>query len=448
MAQFGHISTRGRAALLILATSATVLGAGAMRSLTPAAAAGATSVTLTTTTPQVVTGHAASLKAVVHGSGTPTGTVTFFEDGQQVLPASQGTKSLGAGKNSVNVNFTMNTPGAHQFTATYNGGGGFAASSSTPVTVNVGAAGTGIATVSVSSSIGNTVPSGTPLVLTATLGGSPLPTGTVSFTNGSLSLGSPRTIGSNGQASLSVASLPLGANTITASYSGNPTYAPATGSVTITITETPADHYLIDLYKDLFGTVDSNGEAYWASQINKNLLPRYNVAYGFTQSTQYMSSLVQMFYTNIMQRPADPGGLASWTAALAHGMSPEAFAASLVASPERFANPSFGNSDVDTYIAAVYQAILGRPADPQGAAYWHDFLLGGGPRWQMTLDFVSGPEWATKTVTRLYTQFHLGTPDATGLSYWVGQLLHGTSDYQLAATLASSNQYFTWTQSN
>lgn len=447
MAQFGHINTRGRAVLLILATSGTVLGAGAVRSFATAAAAGATSVTLTTTTPQVVTGHPALLKAVVHATGTPTGTVTFFMDGSQILPASQGTKTLSAGKNSVNVSFTMNNPGAHQFTATYNGGGGFSPSTSNPVTVNVGAAGTGVTTVAVSSNIGNTIPSGTPLILTATVGGSPVPTGTVSFSNGSASLGANRTLNTAGAASLDLASLPLGTNTITATYSGNSTYAPATGSVTITVTETPADHYLIDLYKDLFGTVDSNGEAYWASQINKGL-PRYNVAIGFTQSTQYMQSIIQMFYTEIMQRPVDPGGLTSWTGALSHGMSPEAFAASLVASDERFANPSFGNSNVDTYIAAVYQAILGRPADPQGAAYWHDFLLSGGPRWQMTLDFVSGPEWATKTVTRLYTQFHLGTPDQGGLGYWVSNLLHGMSDYRLAAILASSDQYYNWAQNN
>ena len=66
----------------------------------------------------------------------------------------------------------------------------------------------------------------------------------------------------------------------------------------------------------------------------------------------------------------------------------------------------------------------------------------------MTLDFAAGPEWAGITVTRLYNQFHLGTPDPGGLSYWVGRLLGGLHDDQLAATLVSSDQYYDWAQAN
>ena len=66
----------------------------------------------------------------------------------------------------------------------------------------------------------------------------------------------------------------------------------------------------------------------------------------------------------------------------------------------------------------------------------------------MTLDFVSGPEWAGVTVKNMYTKFHLGTPDSGSLNYWAGQVMAGMHDDQLAAQLTGSQQYYDWTQSH
>ena len=447
MAQFGQISARGRVMLLILAVGAGAMGAGVARSLAPASAAGALSVQLTTNTPTVVTGHVANLTArVLNGGTAPTGSVTFSLDGAAITPASAGTKNLTAGKNSVAANFTMNSAGAHQFTARYTGSAGTATSA--PLNVNVVQAGTGTASVTIASSLGTTVPSATPLTLTAHVSGTPVPTGSVSFSDSLTALPSNRAL-TNGAVSISVNSLPLGTNTITASYSGDPTYAPATGSLTITVTEQPNDKFLIHLYTDMLGQQDASGEAYWASQMAKGQ-PRPSVAFAFTQTLNYDNAVVAQLYQSIMQRPAsgDPSGANFWANQLRLGSTPERIAASMVASDERFASPSFGNNTLDTFIAATYQALLGRSdlGDP-GAAYWHNFLITGGPRWQMTLDFVSGPEWAGVTVKNMYTKFHLGTPDSGSLNYWAGQVMAGMHDDQLAAQLTGSQQYYDGTQS-
>lgn len=448
MAQFGQISARGRATLLILAVGAGAMGAGVARSLAPASAAGALTVQLTTNTPTVVAGHVANLTArVLNGGTAPTGSVTFSLDGAAITPASVGTKNLTGGKNSVSANFTMNNVGTHQFTARYTGSAGTAASA--PLNVNVVQAGTGAATVTIASSLGTTVPSATPLTLTAHVNGAPVPTGSVSFTDSLTPLPSNRAL-TNGAVSISVNSLPLGTNTITASYSGDPAYAPATGTLTITVTEQPNDKFLIHLYNDMLGQQDASGEAYWASQMAKGQ-PRPSVAFAFTQTMNYDNAVVAQLYQSIMQRPAsgDPSGANFWANQLRLGSTPERIAASMVASDERFASPSFGNNNIDTFIAATYQALLGRSdnGDP-GAAYWHNFLITGGPRWQLTLDFVSGPEWAGVTVKNMYTKFHLGTPDPSSLNYWAGQVMAGMHDDQLAAQLAGSQQYYDWTQSN
>jgi hypothetical protein len=208
-----------------------------------------------------------------------------------------------------------------------------------------------------------------------------------------------------------------------------------------------SDRYVQHLYTDLIGSQDPNGEAFWVSQLLRGV-SRYSVAYAFTQTPAYRALVISQLYINELGRPVgtDPGG--AWWADQLRTHTPEQVAASLVASDELFNNPNFGNADNDTYIAAVYRALLGRAPDTDGAAFWHAFLASGHPRWQMTLGFTSGPEWAGITIDRMYALYHLGSPDSGGRAYWAGRLLAGMRDEQMAANVVSSDQYYGWAQSN
>jgi hypothetical protein len=175
---------------------------------------------------------------------------------------------------------------------------------------------------------------------------------------------------------------------------------------------------------------------------------RSAVAFPLTQTDQYRGLVVTALYQQVMHRPVDGPGLAFWIGQMGTGLTPEQLAANLTGSPEWFHNPQFGNGKVDTFISAVYMSMLGRGTDPQGAAYWHDFLMTGGPNWKLTLDFAYSSEWAAQTVTRMFNQYHLGTPDAQGLSYWQARVLNGLPDDQLAASLVASDAYFGWAQTH
>jgi hypothetical protein len=48
----------------------------------------------------------------------------------------------------------------------------------------------------------------------------------------------------------------------------------------------------------------------------------------------------------------------------------------------------------------------------------------------------------------MFNQYHLGPPDAPGLSYWRAQVLNGLPDDQLAASLVASDAYFGWAQTH
>ena len=208
-----------------------------------------------------------------------------------------------------------------------------------------------------------------------------------------------------------------------------------------------SQQYVQHLYTDLIGSQDPNGENYWVSQLLRGL-PRYSVAYTFTQTMAYDTAVVSQLYQNVMGRAPDGAGADYWAGKMRGGMTPEAIAAFMVASPERFASPSFGNNNNDTFIVATYRALLGRDPDAAGRAFWNSLLAGGGSRGQLTLGFVHSPEWAGVTVRNMYARYHLSTDDSAGVAYWTQQVLGGMPDDQLAADLIASQQYYNWAQAN
>jgi uncharacterized protein (TIGR03437 family) len=106
-----------------------------------------------------------------------------------------------------------------------------------------GSVGKGTVSVNVSASAGSIAFTGSS-VLTATVKGSNggTPTGTVSFSLGSVSLGTATLVGSNGSAvatlNVNGYQLAAGLNTITAQYSGDNSYDGASATASITITST------------------------------------------------------------------------------------------------------------------------------------------------------------------------------------------------------------------
>ena len=169
-------------------------------------------------------GQPVTLTATVSGfAGVATGAITFKE----------GTAVLGA----VNLNVSgmasliLSTlaVGPHSIIAEYSGDGTYSASVSLPLVQTVNLAASAVAV----SSNHNPSTQGDSINFTATVSavapGSGIPTGSVSFFNGSVPLGSvPLTSGS---AMLSIGTLKGGAHNITAVYSGDASFNGATSAV-------------------------------------------------------------------------------------------------------------------------------------------------------------------------------------------------------------------------
>ncbi len=148
----------------------------------------------------------------------PTGTVTF----------NSGSTLLGTGAINASGVATLTTtallPGTDTVTAVYGGSATLNTATSNAVTETVAKA-TGSNTLTTS----NASPMfGTSVTFTSTLSSvnGVTPTGTVTFSDGSTALGTG-TVNSSGVATFSTATLPVGSNTITASYGGDTSYAVA-----------------------------------------------------------------------------------------------------------------------------------------------------------------------------------------------------------------------------
>ena len=157
------------------------------------------------------------------GAGTPTGQVTFTEDGQPI-----GTATLDAAGSAM---LTLPAPlGTHTFAASFAGSPGNPGSASAGIVVTAAPT----ATTTTLAVEGPTVPIGRPLTLLAVVGTTPgagTPTGQVTFTEDGHVIGIAEDTA--GTASLTIPA-PLGTHTFVASYAGSATFAPSSGQLVVT----------------------------------------------------------------------------------------------------------------------------------------------------------------------------------------------------------------------
>jgi sugar lactone lactonase YvrE len=196
-------------------------------------------VTSPTGTPSF--GQAITLKATVTSTGgTPNGSAQLLVDGviAGVAPLSSGgvaTFSLPMGL----------TGGSHSLQAVYLGTTSFAGSTSAVLPLSVStAATTTTLTITPPYVSPNSVLTGGSVTFTATINfaGVGIPTGIVTFASGGTTLGTASVAPAAGglfQASISTTALPVGTDTITATYGGDANYVGSATSGTVTVVSNP-----------------------------------------------------------------------------------------------------------------------------------------------------------------------------------------------------------------
>ncbi len=183
----------------------------------------APTVTVTSSLNPSIINQAVTFTAIAPSGAT--GTITFF-DGTTIL----GTGTLTNGQATLTTSTLI--VGSHTITVSYGGDTNNSPATSVPLTQIVNKATPVIPPPVVSSS---NLPTNTPETITETVPSGV--TGTVTFSNGSTPLGTATIVG--GVATITVPSLPVGTDSITATTSGDANNNPATSPATVVTVTTP-----------------------------------------------------------------------------------------------------------------------------------------------------------------------------------------------------------------
>lgn len=399
----------------------------------------ARSITLTTSATPVPAGQGVTLTATV---GLPTdqpatGTITFLDGATQI-----GGMALDA-TGRATLDYVPAAAGVHSITATYGGDQNHLAATSDVLAQDVQAAPTA---VEVASSSNPSVP-GQQVAFAAavvTPPGAPTATGTVTFLDGGLAIGSASVDG-DGIATLTTGGLSAGLHSIVASYSGDEFTAPATSTPEDqTVAAASPDLRFVDqLYNDILGRPADGGASTWASALDRGTTDRSSVASALVGSTEYITDQIEATYLAHLGRLADPQGLDYWLSSIRAGATYEDLEISFLGAPEYYAN---AGGTPDGFVTTLYNDVLGRDPDSAGRSYWDGRLASGTPPWVVAASLVLSTEAMSNRVTGDYEQLLGRAPDPAGLAYWTGLLQHGARDEALIVDLAGSTEYWEDTQ--
>lgn len=159
------------------------------------------------------------------GTGTPGGTVQFKVDGNNF-----GSVVAMSGGSATSASFSTTNIGQHTIQAIYSGSAGFDSSTSTEVEFAVTSP--RAPTTTSASAAPSTAVSGETVALSAdveAINGAATPTGAVIFKRSGTVIGTA-TLDGAGHATLATTTLPVGTNSVVATYSGDETYKPSTSA--------------------------------------------------------------------------------------------------------------------------------------------------------------------------------------------------------------------------
>ncbi len=197
--------------------------------------------------------------------------------------------------------------------------------------------------------------------------------------------------------------------------------------------------FLSQVYLDLLQRpIDSSGLATWTNALAAGST-RTQVVAAIQTSQEYRTLEVEYLYGFLLRRPADAGGLASWVQFLSQGGAFEQVEAQFLGSQEYFVNQGSTNAG---FLQRVYFDMLQRQIDSSGMQTWTQALASGASRSAVAAAILGSLEFDTVMVEALYQALLRRPVDSSGLSTFTTALQSGVPTEAVTATLVGSDEYF------
>ena len=195
--------------------------------------------------------------------------------------------------------------------------------------------------------------------------------------------------------------------------------------------------FVVSAGRDLLGRDPSAGELRsWTALLDAGE-PRLVVTRALAHSPEWSAEIAAELFDSVLDRPADSVGLRFWTERLLQGTSPSDVAVALATSPESLARADGFSAGI---VVVLYQALLGRSADPGGLAHFAARIDAGDSPEELAVALRRSAESRVRRVQHLYLRILERTADPGGSEHWAAQLLR-VDDREVAAHLAASAEY-------
>jgi sugar lactone lactonase YvrE len=213
--------------------------------------------------------------------------------------------------------------------------------------------------------------------------------------------------------------------------SGNPSPPPRPGN--------PNESWLSQAYADLLHRpLDPSGLATWSSLLNQGM-SRTQVVQLIQSSLEYRTDVVEELYSSLLHRPADAFGLNTFTSFLGKGGTVQQVEAAILGSAEYFQLHGGSNSG---FLSAVYRDVFNRSLDAGGANTWELAFASGQSRDTVVGAILASQESDGDEVQSFFTTFLHRSADPSGLNSFTTALQHGVSQEAAIAGIVGSDEYF------
>jgi hypothetical protein len=194
----------------------------------------------------------------------------------------------------------------------------------------------------------------------------PLPGATVTVSVDGTALPGGLALGSDGTATATLTGLDAGSHDVDVSFAGDADLLSSDDDTTVVV-DAPADALVERMYLVVLDrAADPSGLAYWSNRIEGGTDPGA-VASALARGSEGRSAVVRDAYSEILGRTPDAGGRTFWSNRLASGTTVESMRATLLSAREGYAKA--GGNPVG-YVAALYELHLDRSASSSELSYW------------------------------------------------------------------------------